>query len=113
MCRYGIPWHQALKACLLRDIKLTKRDRFNYYSRTFQISYLAFLSATAFIKPGKNTLSEGNLFLLELFFAALISIFAGFGKVPPLVTAGCQRLCLSEEIVWLLSIHILCSMTKW
>lgn len=64
-----------------RELKLTYRDRFNYYSRTFQIAYLAFLSATLFIKPGHDTVAEGQLFLLEIFFAALVSIFAGFGKV--------------------------------
>ena len=64
-----------------RELKLVYRDRFNLYSRTFQITYLAFLSATLFIKPGHDTVQEGQLFLLEIFFAALISTFAGFGKV--------------------------------
>ena len=64
-----------------RELKLTYRDRFNLYSRTFQITYLAFLSATLFIKPGYDTVAEGQNFLLEIFFAALVSIFAGFGKV--------------------------------
>lgn len=68
-----------------RELKLTYRDRFNYYSRTFQIAYLAFLSATLFIKPGHDTVAEGQLFLLEIFFAALVSIFAGFGKVKLLL----------------------------
>ena len=64
-----------------RELKLQYRDRFNLYSRTFQITYLAFLAATLFIKPGNDTVAEGQLFLLEIFFAALISTFAGFGKV--------------------------------
>jgi len=80
-CRYGLNWRQALKACMKRELKLVYRDRFNLYSRTFQITYLAFLSATLFIKPGHDTVQEGQLFLLEIFFAALISTFAGFGKV--------------------------------
>ena len=80
-CRYGLNWRQALKACMQRELKLVYRDRFNLYSRTFQITYLAFLSATLFIKPGHDTVQEGQLFLLEIFFAALISTFAGFGKV--------------------------------
>ena len=86
MRRYGLKWQQALKACMNRELKLVYRDRFNLYSRTFQIAYLAFLSATLFIKPGNNTVAQGQLFLLEIFFAALVSIFAGFGKVkntPP------------------------------
>lgn len=81
LCRYGVSWKTAFKACMQRELKLTYRDRFNYYSRTFQIAYLAFLSATLFIKPGHDTVAEGQLFLLEIFFAALVSIFAGFGKV--------------------------------
>ena len=64
-----------------REMSLVYRDRFNLYSRTFQITYLAFLSATLFIKPGHDTVADGQVFLLELFFAALVSIFAGFGKV--------------------------------
>ena len=64
-----------------RELKLVYRDRFNLYSRTFQITYLAFLSATLFIQPGYDTVAEGQLFLLEVFFAALISTFAGFGKI--------------------------------
>lgn len=79
--RYGLRWQQSLKACMKRELKLVYRDRFNLYSRTFQITYLAFLAATLFIKPGNDTVAEGQLVLLEIFFAALISTFAGFGKV--------------------------------
>lgn len=91
-------WKQSLKACMKRELKLTYRDRFNLYSRTFQIAYLAFLAATLFIKPGYDTVAEGQLFLLEIFFAALVSIFAGFGKVCWVtVTIACchlkQTLC--------------------
>ncbi|DBA97183.1 TPA: hypothetical protein ACH3X1_014944 [Trebouxia sp. C0004] len=85
--QYGLNWQQALKACMKRELKLVYRDRFNLYSRTFQITYLAFLSATLFIKPGHDTVQEGQLFLLEIFFAALISTFAGFGKIPETVLA--------------------------
>lgn len=81
LCRYGLGWQQSLKACMQRELKLVYRDRFNLYSRTFQITYLAFLSATLFIKPGYDSVAQGQLFLLEIFFASLVSIFAGFGKV--------------------------------
>lgn len=64
-----------------RELKLVYRDRFNLYSRTFQITYLAFLSATLFVKAGYDSVAQGQLFLLEIFFASLVSIFAGFGKV--------------------------------
>ncbi|KAL3132996.1 hypothetical protein ABBQ38_006905 [Trebouxia sp. C0009 RCD-2024] len=83
--RYGLPWQQSLKACMSRELKLVYRDRFNLYSRTFQITYLAFLSATLFIKPGYDSVAQGQLFLLEIFFASLVSIFAGFGKIPETV----------------------------
>lgn len=66
---------------MVRELKLQYRDRFNLYSRTLQIGFLAFLSATLFIKPGHHTVEEGQRFLLDIFFAALVSIFAGFGKV--------------------------------
>ncbi len=46
-----------------------------------QICYLSFLSATAFLHPSKSSQEGANLFLLEIFFTALIAIFAGFGKV--------------------------------
>ena len=72
-----------------RELKLVWRDRFNLYSRTFQITYLAFLSATLFIKPGHNTVAEGQVFLLEIFFAALVSTFAGFGKVGVYCSLAC------------------------
>jgi len=90
LCRYGLNWRQALKACMKRELKLVYRDRFNLYSRTFQITYLAFLSATLFIKPGHDTVQEGQLFLLEIFFAALISTFAGFGKARHLSYLLCM-----------------------
>ena len=70
-----------MRACMVRELKLQYRDRFNLYSRTLQIGFLAFLSATLFIKPGHHTVEEGQRFLLDIFFAALVSIFAGFGKV--------------------------------
>ena len=80
-CRYGINCWQAIRACMVRELKLQYRDRFNLYSRTLQIGFLAFLSATLFLKPGHNTVAEGERVLLDIFFAALVSIFAGFGKV--------------------------------
>ena len=80
-CRYGIHWRQALRACMVRELKLQYRGWFNLYSRTLQIGFLAFLSATLFFKPGHDTIAEGQRFLLDIFFAALVSIFAGFGKV--------------------------------
>ena len=66
---------------MVREVKLQYRGWFNLYSRTLQIGFLAFLSATLFLKPGHNTIAEGQRFLLDIFFAALVSIFAGFGKV--------------------------------
>ncbi len=81
--RYGINWRQAFRACMIREIKLQHRGWFNLCSRTLQIGFLAFLSATLFFKPGHDTIAEGQRFLLDIFFAALVSIFAGFGKVSP------------------------------
>ena len=46
-----------------------------------QYAYLALLSGTAFIHPSKSDQQGANLFLLEIFFTALVAIFAGFGKV--------------------------------
>lgn len=79
-----------------RELKLVYRDRFNLYSRTFQITYLAFLSATLFIKPGYDSVAQGQLFLLEIFFASLVSIFAGFGKVSEssLLHVCCGKVCI-------------------
>ena len=85
---------------MVRELKLQYRDRFNLYSRTLQIGFLAFLSATLFIKPGHHTVEQGQRFLLDIFFAALVSIFAGFGKVSlvhtakpslSLITSTCSR----------------------
>ena len=73
---------------MVRELKLQYRDRFDLYSRTLQIGFLAFLSATLFLKPGHDTVAEGERFLLDIFFAALVSIFAGFGKV-------CHTCCVS------------------
>ena len=66
---------------MVRELKLQYRNRFTLYSRTLQIAFLAFLSATLLIKPGHDTQAEGERFLLNIFFAAHVSIFAGFGKV--------------------------------
>ncbi|KAL0035494.1 hypothetical protein WJX77_008879 [Trebouxia sp. C0004] len=85
--QYGINWRQALRACMVRELKLQYRGWFNLYSRTLQIGFLAFLSATLFFKPGHDTIAEGQRFLLDIFFAALVSIFAGFGKIPETVLA--------------------------
>lgn len=83
--KYGLPWHQAFKACMGREWRLFYRNSFAFYSSTFQICYLSFLSATAFLHPSKSSQEGANLFLLEIFFTALIAIFAGFGKIPETV----------------------------
>ena len=43
-CRYGLPWHQAFKACMYREWKLFYRDKFAFYSSTFQVIIHCFLS---------------------------------------------------------------------
>ena len=93
---------------MVRELKLQYRDRFNLYSRTLQIAFLAFLSAFLFFKPGHHTLAQGQRFLLDIFFACLVSIFAGFGKVGHNVagflftcfvcTAG-SRFCLTYALL--------------
>ncbi|KAK9815219.1 hypothetical protein WJX72_000157 [[Myrmecia] bisecta] len=85
--KYGIPRLQALRACLRRDITLLKRDTFTPISRSILLAWLAFLVGTAMISTGHDTLAHADLFLLEIFFAALISIFAGFGKIPETIMA--------------------------
>lgn len=78
---------------MVRELKLQYRGWFNLYSRTLQIGFLAFLSATLFFKPGHDTIAEGQRFLLDIFFAALVSIFAGFGKVSHLLYHSLGKQC--------------------
>ena len=40
--KYGLPWHQAFKACLGREWRLFYRNSFAFYSSTFQVGFLLF-----------------------------------------------------------------------
>ena len=38
--KYGLPWQQALKACMGREWRLFYRNSFAFYSSTFQVGFL-------------------------------------------------------------------------
>ena len=40
--KYGLPWHQAFKACMGREWRLFYRNSFAFYSSTFQVGLLYF-----------------------------------------------------------------------
>ena len=46
--KYGLPWQQALKACMGREWRLFYRNSFAFYSSTFQVGFLPFANVSVY-----------------------------------------------------------------
>ena len=60
-----------------------------------QIAFLAFTSATLFIRPRMptNTVSDGSKFAALLFFSLVTMLFDGFTEVSRLLTGAFSSMC--------------------
>ncbi|XP_050384707.1 pleiotropic drug resistance protein 1-like isoform X3 [Argentina anserina] len=81
--KYSAKMGELLKACISREILLMKRNSFFYYFKLTQITFLAFISMTTFLrtKMHHNSVDDAVVFAGALFFANTVAMFNGMAEL--------------------------------
>ncbi|KAG8379880.1 hypothetical protein BUALT_Bualt07G0135300 [Buddleja alternifolia] len=84
---YGVSKIELLKACVSREILLMKRNSFIYIFKLFQISLLAVIAMSLFIRPKmhRDSLIDGRIFAGALFFSITMVTFNGMAEIAMLI----------------------------
>ncbi|KAJ4821384.1 ABC transporter G family member 36 [Rhynchospora pubera] len=81
--KYGVSTKELLKAQVDREILLMKRNSFVYIYMIFQLTILAFISMTLFLRTRshRDTSTDGSKFFSALFFGVVMIMFNGFSEM--------------------------------
>ncbi|KAF3332890.1 pleiotropic drug resistance protein 3-like isoform X3 [Carex littledalei] len=81
--KYGVSMKELLKAQIDREILLIKRNSFVYIYMFTQLTIIAFVVMTVFLrtKMHRDVSTDGNKFLGALFFGAVMIMFNGFSEL--------------------------------
>ncbi|CAK8543698.1 unnamed protein product [Lathyrus sativus] len=80
---YGIGKWELFKTCLAREYLLMKRNAFYYKFKLCQISVMAIVTMTVFLRTGMHRTSviDGGIYAGALFFGNLVVMFNGFADL--------------------------------
>ncbi|KAL5184869.1 Pleiotropic drug resistance protein 1 [Glycine soja] len=80
--KYGANEKELLRACVSREFLLMKRNSFVYIFKATQLTYLAIITTTLFLrtKMHRGTLEDGGIYLGALFFAINVAMFNGISE---------------------------------
>ncbi|CAI8614418.1 unnamed protein product [Vicia faba] len=80
---YGIGKWELFKACIAREYLLMKRNAFYYKFKLCQISVMAIVTMTVFLRTGmhRNSVIDGGIYAGALFFGNLVVMFNGFADL--------------------------------
>jgi ABC-type multidrug transport system ATPase subunit len=81
--RYGVNKKELFKACFWREWLLMRRNSFVYVFKTSQLSVMAFITMTVFLrtKLHHESPNDGNIYMGALFFALITCMFNGFAEL--------------------------------
>lgn len=81
--RYGVNKKELFKACFSREWLLMKRNSFVYVFKTSQLTVMAFITMTVFLrtKMHHNSPDDGNIYMGALFFSTITCMFNGFAEL--------------------------------
>ncbi|KAG5141732.1 hypothetical protein JHK82_017427 [Glycine max] len=81
--KYGVNKKELLKANFSREYLLMKRNSFVYIFKLFQLTILAILTMTMFLRTEmhRNSLNDGGVYTGALFFAVVILMFNGLAEI--------------------------------
>lgn len=81
--KYGIGKKELFKACFAREWLLMKRNSFVYIFKTTQISIMAFITMTVFLRTEMKhkTIADGNKYFGVLFFSLVNVMFNGMAEL--------------------------------
>ncbi|MED6171515.1 transcription factor [Stylosanthes scabra] len=81
--KYGVNKKELFKACASREFLLMKRNSFVYIFKATQLTYLAILTTTLFLrtKMYHTTMEDGQTYMGALFFAVIVAMFNGIPEL--------------------------------
>ncbi|XP_073017623.1 pleiotropic drug resistance protein 1-like [Primulina eburnea] len=84
---YGVGKKELLKACTSRELLLMKRNSFVYIFKLSQISVMATIAMTVFIRPKmhRDSVTDGRIFSGSLFFAVTTATFNGMAELALII----------------------------
>ncbi|XP_010528954.1 PREDICTED: ABC transporter G family member 29-like [Tarenaya hassleriana] len=85
--KFSISKSQLLKACWDKEWLLVKRNSFFYVFKSVQISILAAISSTVFLRTQMHTRNEldGAIYVGALLFSLIINMFNGFPELAMMI----------------------------
>ncbi|KZV17493.1 pleiotropic drug resistance protein 1-like [Dorcoceras hygrometricum] len=84
---YGIRKMELLKACTSREILLIQRNSFLYIFKLFQITMMATVAMTVFLRPKmpKDDVEDGRIFSGSLFYVVTVATFNGMAELALII----------------------------
>ncbi|KAK4801462.1 hypothetical protein SAY86_021949 [Trapa natans] len=81
--KYGVGKKELLKATISREYLLMKRNSFVYYFKISQLTVVAFIAMTVFLrtKMHRDTVGDGGVFIGALFFTLIMVMFNGMSEI--------------------------------
>ncbi|KAL6551376.1 transcription factor [Orobanche minor] len=81
--KYGVNKTEPLKAVTAREILLMNRNSFVYIFKLFQLTVMALITMTLFLRTelSQDTSTEGNLYMGALFFGVVMLMFNGLAEL--------------------------------
>ncbi|VAH42773.1 unnamed protein product [Triticum turgidum subsp. durum] len=81
--QYGASMKELLKANINREILLMKRNSFVYIFKATQLTLLAIIAMTVFLRINmhRDSVTDGRIYMGAIFFGILMIMFNGFAEV--------------------------------
>ncbi|XP_028802333.1 ABC transporter G family member 39 [Neltuma alba] len=81
--KYGVGKKELLRACFSREFLLMKRNSFVYIFKATQLTYLAVMTTTLFLRTNmhRDTVADGGTYMGALFFAVIVAMFNGISEL--------------------------------
>ncbi|BFG42849.1 hypothetical protein CerSpe_291230 [Prunus speciosa] len=81
--KYGVRKTELLKACFAREFLLMKRNSFVYLFKLTQLSILALITMTLFLRTEmhRDSVSDGGIYAGALFFSLVAVMFNGLAEL--------------------------------
>ncbi|XP_074570849.1 ABC transporter G family member 36-like isoform X2 [Curcuma longa] len=81
--RYGVSNKELLLANIDRELLLMKRNSFVYIFRVIQLTIMAMITMTVFLrtKMPHDSVEGGNIYMGALYFTVLVIVFNGFSEL--------------------------------
>ncbi|KAL4312829.1 hypothetical protein GQ457_01G039730 [Hibiscus cannabinus] len=81
--KYGVGKWELLKACISREYLLMKRNSFVFIFKFIQLSFLAIIAMTLFLRTEMNrdSVAGGGIYMGAIFFGLIIIMFNGMSEI--------------------------------